>query len=56
MLECILTFSYNKYLKLSYHVRTGITEVNDTKSGAKFLYITFSLVFMGIFQLFGTKC
>ena len=54
MLKCTVTFSYDKYLKLSLLVRTGVTEVNDTKSRAKFLNVAFSLVFKGIFRLFGT--
>ena len=45
----LVTFSFNKFLKLSQLVKTVLTEVNDTKSGAKFLHIAFSLVFMGIF-------
>ena len=55
MLKCIVSFSYNKYLKSSELVRTGVTEVSDTKSRAKFIHVTFSIVFIGIFRLFGTK-
>ena len=50
MLKCIVTFLYNKYLKLSKLVRTRVTEINNTKSRAKFLHVAFSLVFMGVFQ------
>ena len=55
MLKCIITFSYNKYLKLSQLFRTGVTEISDTKSRAKFLLLAFSLVFKGTSRLFGTK-
>ena len=51
MLKCIVTFSCNKYLKVSQLVKTGVTEVNDTKSRAQFLHVAFSLVSIGIFQL-----
>ena len=34
-------------IKLAYQDR--VTEVNDTKSQAKFLRVAFSLVFIGIF-------
>ena len=54
MLKCIVTFTYDKYLKLSWLVRTAVTEVNDTKSREKFLYVAFSLFFIGIFLPFGT--
>ena len=56
MLKCTVTFSSIKLLKLSWLVRTGVTEVNDTKSPSKFLHNAFSLVFKAIFPLFGTKC
>ena len=52
MLKCM---SYNKFFKLEKLFRTGVIEVNDTKSRAKFLHVTFSLVFKAIFRLFGTK-
>ena len=55
MLKCKVTFSYDKYLKLSLLVRTGVTDVNDTKSREKFLHVAFSSVFIGIFLLSGTK-
>ena len=55
MLECIVTFSYDKYLKLSELFRTEVTEINDTKSRAKFPLVAFSLVFKGISRLFGAK-
>ena len=55
MLKCMVTFSYNKYFKLSWLVRTRVIEVNDTKSRAKFLDVTFSLAFIGTFRLFGTE-
>ena len=65
MLKCIVTFSCNKYLKLSWLVRTGATEVNDTNSRAKFIYfylfkfiyfhVAFSIVFIEIFRLFRIK-
>ena len=54
MLKCIVNFSYSKYLKLSKLDRTGVTKVSEMKSRAKFLLIAFSLVLIGIFQLFGT--
>ena len=47
MLECMVTFSYDKYLKLSELFRTGVTEMNDTKSRAKFPLVAFSLVSKG---------
>ena len=53
MLTCIAIFSYNKYLKLIWLVTKGVTEVDDMKSLAKFLHGAFSLVFIGIFHLFG---
>ena len=55
MLKCIVTFTYNKYLKLSYFVRTGATEVNDTKSRAKFIHVAFSIVFWGSFDMLELK-
>ena len=51
MVKCKVTFSYNKYLKSSWLVRTVVTEVNDTKSQEKFLHVSFSLAFIGVFQL-----
>ena len=56
MLEYIVALSYDKYLKLSQLVRVGVTEVNDRKSPANVLLVVFSLVFIGVFRLFGTKC
>ena len=50
MLKCIVIFSCNKYLKLGWLVRTGITELNNTKLQAKFIRIVFSLNFIGIFN------
>ena len=42
-----------KMKKLWKDVRTGVTEVNDTKSRAKFFHLAFLLVFIGIFRLLG---
>ena len=55
MLKYIVSFLYDKYLKLSLLVRTGVTEVNSTNSRAKFIHVVFSFVFIGIVRLFGTK-
>ena len=38
-----------------YLVITGVTEINNIKSQAKFLRVAFSLVFIGNFQCFETK-
>ena len=56
MLKRVVSFSNNNYLKSSQIVRTGVTEVNNTKSRAKFSHVAFSLVFIGVFRLFGSKC
>ena len=50
MLKGIVTFAHKKYLKLSWLVRTRVTEVSDTKSQPTFLNVAFSLVFIGIFR------
>ena len=56
MLKCIVTFSYNKYLKLSWLVRTGVTEVTTTKSLTESLHVAFLLVrfakgYLGVLEL-----
>ena len=42
MPKCVVTVSYNKYLKSNQLIKTGVTEVNSTKSRAKFLHVAFS--------------
>ena len=39
-----------KIFKIKLVVRTGVTEVNNTKSRVKFLHVSFSLVFIGFFD------
>ena len=57
MLKCIVTFSCHKYLKFfKLACQERVTGVNNTKSQAKFVHVAFSLVFIGIFRLFRTKC
>ena len=41
MLKYVVILSYNKYLKSSQLVRTGVTEVNDIKSRANFFTLYF---------------
>ena len=48
-------FFIQKISKIKLACEDGVTEVNHTISGAKFLHVAFLLVFIGIFHLFGTK-
>ena len=49
-------FFTSEIFKIKLACQDGVTDVNNTKSQAKFLHIAFCLVLNGIFRLFEAKC
>ena len=48
--------SHQTITKTSIFKMSKVTSINDMKLHAKVLHVAFSSVFIGIFQVFGTKC